>query len=100
MAICSNMAEPVFAFQLPEMDVLLKNQRKDQKMNQHAPSQTAWMLHQELVTQNFFWIENLTGDAIVNSSVMMIAIHTYIMFLSEPFKDMFLWWGQGKTRWD
>lgn len=81
MAICSNMAEPVFAFQLPEMDVLLKNQRNDKKMNQHASGQTALMLHQELVTQTFFWIDNLMGNAIVNSSVMMIAIHTYAMTL-------------------
>lgn len=28
IAICSNMAEPVFAFQLPEMEVLLKPQQQ------------------------------------------------------------------------
>lgn len=35
IAICSNMAEPVLAFQFPEMDVLLKNTEKTQ-MNQPA----------------------------------------------------------------
>lgn len=46
---------------------------------------------QDLVIVNSFlcsWIVKLMGEAIVSSSVMMIAIHTYIMFVSEPFKDM------------
>ena len=51
-------------------------------------------LHQDLVTHNtcLCWLENLMGEAIVGSSVMMIAIHTYIMFVSEPFQDMLSWW--------
>lgn len=39
IAICSNMAEPVLAFQFPEMDVLLQIKKKNklnQQMNQHT----------------------------------------------------------------
>lgn len=34
IAICSNMAEPVLAFQLPEIDVLLKIPRQKRETDQ------------------------------------------------------------------
>lgn len=33
MAICSSMAEPVLAFQLPEMDVLLRGEIKEKNLS-------------------------------------------------------------------
>lgn len=90
------MAEPVLAFQFPDMEVLLKSKNNHQEMNQPRPAR-------ETNTHNFYlssWLENLMGETIDCSSVMMIAIHTYIMFVSEPFKDLLSWWGQGNTRWD
>lgn len=69
IAICSNMAEPVFAFQLPEMDVLLIVKEKQEEMNRaakrwkanNAPPRTA---HLEF--------------AIVSSSVTRTATHGYV----------------------
>lgn len=53
------------------------------------------MLNQDLVTHSSYLcslLEKLMGVAIVTSLVMMTAIHTYIMFVSEPSNDMFLAW--------
>lgn len=49
IAICSNMAEPVFAFQLPEMDVLLKIRYNHQDMNH--PAEDANFINSQSVSQ-------------------------------------------------
>lgn len=38
MAICSNMAEPVFAFQFPEIDVLLGKTNKLHENKKNPPN--------------------------------------------------------------